>query len=44
MTDKLTAGMKKAWAKPQLKSISAGSAEKSAADENVADGQGQQKS
>ena len=35
---------KKAWVKPRLKSISAGSAEKTRNDENIDDGQGGQKS
>ncbi len=44
MTDKLTSETKKTWIKPQLKSMMAGSAEANAADQNVADGQGMQKS
>ena len=35
---------KQAWVKPELKVITAGSAEKTRNDENIADGQGNQKS
>lgn len=44
MTKQVSAGPRKPWSKPELKSISAGSAEKSRNDENIEDGQGGQKS